>query len=152
MEDWATFAGPRIESFQYNDYQLTTGLKGDLGITDLNWNVFGSYGQTLFTNYEANNINLPALENILYGTANYQGSSGNNCVGYAWNPLGAQPLSKGCLEYVDRHGQEHQRDFAEVLRGRSHGHGVEAPGGRPQVRPGRRLPRPELYLPRRSRP
>src|SRR6185437_5299241 len=47
----------------------------------------------------ANNINLPALENVLYGTANYVGTSGN-CAGYACNPLGAQPLSKGCLEYI----------------------------------------------------
>ena len=100
MEDWATPMGPRIESFTYNDYQLTTGLKGGLGLSDLTWNVFGSYGQTLFENDEANNINLPALENIMYGTANFLGSSGNNCVGFAWNPLGAQPLSKGCLEYV----------------------------------------------------
>jgi iron complex outermembrane recepter protein len=100
MEDWTTPMGPRIESFEYNDYQLTTGLKGELGISDLAWNVFGSYGQTLFNNNEANNINLPSLETIMYGTANYLGSGGNNCVGYAWNPLGAQPMSKGCLEYV----------------------------------------------------
>jgi iron complex outermembrane recepter protein len=100
MEDWTTPMGPRIESFEYNDYQLTTGLKGSFGVADLAWNVFGSYGQTLFNNNEANNINLPALETIMYGTANYLGSGGNNCVGYAWNPLGAQPMSKGCLEYV----------------------------------------------------
>jgi iron complex outermembrane recepter protein len=100
MEDWTTSMGPRIESFDYNDYQLTTGLKGSIGVADLKWNVFGSYGQTLFTNNEANNISLPAIENVLYGTANYLGSSGNNCTGYAWNPLGGQPMSKGCLEYV----------------------------------------------------
>ena len=100
MEDWATSMGPRIESFLYNDYQFTTGLKGGIGDTSLAWNVFGSYGQTHMVNDEENNISLPALATILYGTANFQGADGNNCVGYAWNPLGGQPMSKGCLEYA----------------------------------------------------
>jgi iron complex outermembrane recepter protein len=100
MEDWLTSMGPRIETFLYNDYQLTTGLKGGIGDTSLAWNVFASYGQTHMENDEQNNINLPALENILYGTANFAGADGNTCQGYAWNPLGGQPMSKGCLEYA----------------------------------------------------
>ncbi len=100
MEDWLTPMGPRIETFMYNDYQFTTGLKGGIGDTSLSWNVLGSYGQTHMENDEENNINMPALENIIYGTANYLGSDGDNCVGYAWNPLGGQPMSKGCLEYA----------------------------------------------------
>src|SRR5215469_9078531 len=101
MEDWLTSMGPRIETFLYNDYQFTTGLKGGIGDTSLAWNVFGSYGQTHMENDEHNNVNLPALENILFGTANYIGSDGNTCEGYAWNPLGGQPMSKGCLEYAN---------------------------------------------------
>lgn len=100
MEDWATPMGPRIETFLYNDFQLTTGLKGGIGNTSLAWNVFGSYGQSHMENDEHNNINLPALESIIYGTAGYAGADGSTCQGYAWNPLGGQPLSKGCLEYV----------------------------------------------------
>ena len=100
MEDWLTALGPRIESFNYNDYQASGGVKGVIGTTDLTWNVYGSYGQTLFDSSQANNINMPAIETILYGTANYQGANGANCVGYAWNPLGAQPMSAGCLAYA----------------------------------------------------
>ncbi len=100
MEDWLTSMGPRIETFLYNDYQFTSGLKGGIGDTSLAWNVFASYGQTHMENDEENNINLPALENITYGTANYTGSDGSTCQGYAWNPLGGQPMSKGCLEYA----------------------------------------------------
>jgi iron complex outermembrane receptor protein len=100
MEDWATSMGPRVESFLYNDYQFTTGLKGGIGDTSLAWNVFASYGQTHMENDEHNNISLPALATILYGTANFQGAAGDNCTGYAWNPLGGQPMSKGCLEYA----------------------------------------------------
>ncbi|HET9108865.1 MAG TPA: TonB-dependent receptor [Steroidobacteraceae bacterium] len=100
MEDWLTALGPRIESFLYNDYQFTAGLKGGIGDTSLFWNVFGSYGQTYMENDQANNVNLPAIENMMYGTANYLGSDGSTCQGYAWNPLGATPMSKGCLQYA----------------------------------------------------
>ena len=94
MEDWVTPMGNRLETFNYNDYQISGGLKGAIGSTDLNWNVYASYGQTLFDNDQADNINTPAVENILFGLANYHGANGQNCTGYAWNPLGAQPMSR----------------------------------------------------------
>ena len=70
--------------------------------------MYASYGQTLFDNDQANNINTPAVENILYGLANYHGANGQNCTGYAWNPLGAQPMSAGCLAYAT--GTAHNTD------------------------------------------
>lgn len=97
---WLTGFGQRVESFKYNNYQLTTGLNGYFGDSSWQWNAYGSYGQTNYHNDQQDNINLPALETILYGTANYTGSNGNNCVGYAWNPLGGHPLSPGCLAYA----------------------------------------------------
>jgi len=97
---WLTGFGPRVETFKYNDYQVTAGLNGYFGDSSWQWNAYGSYGQTNFNNYQQDNVNLPALETILYGTANYLGSNGNNCVGYAWNPLGGHPLSPGCLAYA----------------------------------------------------
>lgn len=100
MEAWLTGLGPRIESFRYNDYQLTAGLNGWFGWSSWKWNTFASYGQTNFNNDQQNNVNLPALETTLYGTANYIGSNGNNCVGYAWNPLGNHALSPGCRAYI----------------------------------------------------
>lgn len=100
MEAWLTGLGPRIETFKYNDYQVTAGLDGYFGYSSWQWDAYGSYGQTNFNNYQQNNINLPALETILYGTANYRGSNGNNCVGYAWNPMGGHAISPGCLAYV----------------------------------------------------
>lgn len=100
VEAWLTGLGPRIESFRYNDYQVTTGLNGYFGDSSWKWDAYGSYGQTNYNNDQQNNINLPSLETVLYGTANYLGSDGKNCVGYAWNPLGGHQLSPGCLAYV----------------------------------------------------
>ena len=92
--------GRTFQDFKYNDYQILTGLKGGIGATSLQWNVFGSYGQTLFDNTQHGNANYPALDTIMYGTANYLGADGNSCVGYAWNPFGGQPMSAGCVNYA----------------------------------------------------
>lgn len=94
-------SGDRIQSYKYDVYQAVAGLKGDIPGSDLSWDVYSSYGSTLFNNLQQNDSSKSALAAILNGTANYQGSAGN-CVGYAWNPLGSNPLSPGCREYVTR--------------------------------------------------
>jgi outer membrane receptor protein involved in Fe transport len=92
--------GKTFQDFIYNDYQLAMGLKGGIGSTDIAWNVFGSYGQTSFDNYQHGYASFPALDAMMFGTANYQGADGSSCVGYAWNPFGNQPMSAGCVEYA----------------------------------------------------
>ena len=147
MEDWLTAMGPRVESFLYNDYQFTTGLKGGIGDTSLSWNVFGSYGQTYMENDETHNVNLPAIESIVYGTANYIGSDGSTCQGYAWNPLGGHALSKGCLEYATGTAKNDNLLTQKYLEADLSGNLWKLPEGRPEVRPRRRLSRRQLRLP-----
>ena len=98
-----SMSGDRIQSYKYDVYQAVAGLKGDIPIpgTDLTWDVYSSYGSTQFTNLQQNDSSKSALASILDGTANFQGSGGS-CVGFAWNPLGSNPLSAGCREYVTR--------------------------------------------------
>ncbi|MDB5494791.1 MAG: hypothetical protein JWP86_2128, partial [Phenylobacterium sp.] len=50
---------------------------------------------------QSNDTSKAAIANILNGTANFTGSKGT-CIGYAWNPLGNNPLSAGCREYATR--------------------------------------------------
>ncbi|HEY0802264.1 MAG TPA: TonB-dependent receptor, partial [Steroidobacteraceae bacterium] len=95
-------SGDRIQTFKYDVFQAVVGLKGNVpGPLDLSWDVYGSYGRTLFNNLQENDSSKIAFASILNGTANYQGAAGN-CVGYAWNPFGSNPLSPGCKEYATR--------------------------------------------------
>lgn len=129
MEGWLTQFGPRIESFRYHDYQLTAGLNGWVGSSSVQWNVFGSYGQTNLDNYQQNNVNLPALETIMYGTANFVGSNGANCEGYAWNPMGNHPVSPGCLAYVAGTTKNNMVLTQKYLQGTVSGDLWELPAG-----------------------
>ncbi|MBU6445340.1 MAG: TonB-dependent receptor [Alphaproteobacteria bacterium] len=96
-----TAFGNRVETYTYDVWQATGGAKGDIPGTSLTWDVYASYGRSLFTNVAAGDVSLSAVNSILNGTANYQGNTGN-CVGYAWNPLGNNPVSAGCMEYAGR--------------------------------------------------
>jgi iron complex outermembrane receptor protein len=94
-------SGNRIQTFKYDVYQAVGGLKGSIPNTELTWDVYASFGRNQFTNTQQNDTSKAAIATILNGTANYTGAAGN-CIGYAWNPLGNQPLSPGCREYATR--------------------------------------------------
>jgi iron complex outermembrane receptor protein len=96
-----TTSGNRIQTFKYDVFQAIAGVKGDIPGTDLTWDVYSSYGHTLFNNQQQNDSSKAGFAAILNGTVNYQGATGS-CVGYAWNPFGVNPLSAGCREFATR--------------------------------------------------
>ena len=130
LSAYLTNFGPRMEQFSYDDYQALGGLKGDIEHTSLHWDVYASYGQTLFDNAERNNINLPAVESILYGTAHYVGADGSTCTGYAWNPLGGQALSPGCLQYTTGTAHNTNRITQKLIEGTLSGSLFKLPDGK----------------------
>jgi iron complex outermembrane receptor protein len=123
-------SGDRIQSFKYDVFQAIAGLKGDIPIpgTDLTWDVYSSYGRTLFNNLQQNDSSKTAFAAILDGTANYQGATGN-CVGYAWNPFGSNPLSPGCREYATRENNNVNTMTQKNVEGTVQGKIVTLPAG-----------------------
>jgi iron complex outermembrane receptor protein len=96
-----TMSGNRIQTFKYDVYQALGGFKGDIPGTNWTWDIYGSFGRDSYVNNQSNDTSKAAIANILNGTANFTGSKGT-CIGYAWNPLGNNPLSAGCQEYATR--------------------------------------------------
>jgi outer membrane receptor protein involved in Fe transport len=125
-----SMSGDRIQSYKYDVYQAVAGLKGDIPIpgTDLTWDVYSSYGSTQFTNLQQNDSSKAALATILDGTANFQGSGGS-CVGFAWNPLGSNPLSAGCREYVTRENNNLNTITQKNVEGTLQGKIIPLPAG-----------------------
>jgi outer membrane receptor protein involved in Fe transport len=123
-----TASGDRIQTFKYDVYQAIAGLKGNIPGTDLTWDVYSSYGRTLFNNLQQNDSSKAAFAAILDGTANYQGATGN-CVGYAWNPFGANPLSPGCKEFATRENSNVNTITQKNVEGSVQGKIVTLPAG-----------------------
>ncbi len=121
-------SGDRIQSFKYDVFQALAGLKGDIPGTDLTWDVYSSYGRTLFNNLQQNDSSKAAFAAILNGTANYQGATGS-CVGYAWNPFGSNPLSPGCREYATRENNNVNTMTQKNVEGQVQGKIVTLPAG-----------------------
>ncbi len=123
-------SGNRVQTYKYDVYQAVAGLKGDIPIpgTDLTWDVYSSYGSTQFTNLQQNDSSKAAFASILNGTANYTGSVGN-CVGYAWNPFGSNPLSPGCREYATRENNNVNTITQKNIEGTLQGKIMTLPAG-----------------------
>ena len=116
-----SMSGNRIQTFKYDVYQVLGGLKGDIPGTSFTWDVYGSFGRDDYKNNQANDTSKAAIANILNGTANFTGSKGS-CIGYAWNPLGDNPLSAGCREYATRENHNSnivtQKDLEATIQGK----------------------------------
>jgi len=121
-------SGDRIQTFKYDVFQAIAGMKGDIPGTDLTWDVYGSYGRTLFNNLQQNDSSKAAFAAILNGTANYQGATGT-CVGYAWNPFGSNPLSPGCREFATRENSNVNTMTQKNVEGTVQGKIVTLPAG-----------------------
>ena len=85
--------GNRVQTFDYDVWQGLAGLKGDIPGTHLTYDLYASFGRSVFGGQSAGDISLTAINNVL---AN-EGVGGCN-----YNPFGLQPVSAACLTYAGR--------------------------------------------------
>ena len=90
--------GPRRQNENYDVYQITTGLRGDLiGIRDWTYDGYLSYGRvdngTTYTGY----LSRSAVQRLL----DAPDGGASLCAG-GFNPFGEKPLSAACIDYVSR--------------------------------------------------
>jgi len=111
-----TASGPRSQTFEYDVYQGVIGLRGRIPGTALDFDVYGSIGQTHFTNIQYNDTSRANIAAVLNGTANFTGSAGS-CIGYAWNPFGNNPFSPGCEQFVTRDNVNINTTRQQVIEG-----------------------------------
>lgn len=123
-----TAFGDRVETYKYQVWQGVAGLRGKVPGTPLSFDIYGSYGRSQFTNILEGDVSRQAVNSILNGTANYTGTKGN-CVGYAWNPLGNNPLSAGCLEFAGRTDHTTDTLVQKVIQGTIQGPLFRLPAG-----------------------
>lgn len=92
--------GPRLDVFNNSMFQQTGGIKGKLPFTNLDFDVYASYGQLDVIETQFGNVSNSAVENLLFG----KGSG--DCTGYSdLNPFGALqfgPNSLACIARVTK--------------------------------------------------
>lgn len=123
-----TFAGPRSQTFEYDVYQGTLGLRGKIPGTALNFDVYGSLGRSNFTNVQFNDVSIAAFQSIVDGTANFTGAGGT-CQGFAFNPFGTQALSPACRAYAVRNNNNFNTTTQKIVEATLSGPLFALPGG-----------------------
>lgn len=120
--------GNRVETYHYQVWQALGGFKGNIAGTQLKYDLYGSYGRSEFTNIGYGDISRTAINSILNGTANYRGNGGS-CIGYAYNALGNNPVSAGCLAYAGRTDNSVNTQTQSVVEGTIEGPLLKLPAG-----------------------
>jgi len=120
--------GNRIETFKYDVWQALVGVRGDLPGTRINYDVYATLGHSQFLNNGFGDASRTAITSILNGTANYTGNAGS-CKGFAWNPLGNNPISAACAEYAGRTVHSINTMTQKVVEGSLEGPILTLPGG-----------------------
>ncbi|HWY63169.1 MAG TPA: TonB-dependent receptor [Rhizomicrobium sp.] len=92
--------GPRLQDESNDVFQETAGLKGKLPFTNLNFDLYGSYGQLDNIETQFGNVSNSAVENLLFGKGT------GTCTGFSdFNPFGPLkygPNSLGCIQRVTK--------------------------------------------------
>jgi outer membrane receptor protein involved in Fe transport len=117
--------GPRLQDETNDVFQETGGLKGKLPFTNLNFDVYASYGQLDNVETQFGNVSNSAVENLLFG----KGSG--SCTGYSdlnpFGPLKFGPNSLGCIQRVTKNSTV--TTFTNVEGTISNSDIFELPGG-----------------------
>lgn len=116
--------GPRQQTENYNVYQITTGVRGDLMLGDWTYDAYLSYGRvdngTTYTGY----VSRSAVQRLL----DAPDGGASLCAG-GFNPFGDKALSAACIDYARRVAKNttvtDQRVFEVNLQGKA----FELPAG-----------------------
>ena len=85
--------GDRVQNFHYTVWQGLAGLKGDIPGTNFTWDLYSSYGRSVYNAQARGDISISAINNVL---------SNEGVGGCTWNPFGIQTVSSACLTYAGR--------------------------------------------------
>ncbi len=89
--------GARRSQEIYDTYQITTGVKGELGFGDWTYDVYGSYGHVDRTTIQTGNVSRSAVQQLLNAT---DGGSSLCAGGFDW--YGQTTLSQACKDFIGR--------------------------------------------------
>lgn len=101
QQRWSQLGG-RVYEAENDVYQITGGLKGQIGDRDLNWDIHASFGKTETKDITISGAgNTRAAQEIVDSTDPLTGESPLCSGGY--NPFGGtDPFSPNCLAYISR--------------------------------------------------
>ncbi len=117
--------GGRRATENYNVYQSTVGVRGDLvGLSDWSYDVYAQYGRNLRTSVQSGNVSRSAVQRLLDAP---DGGASLCAGGFDW--YGETALSPACITYIGRTAQNVTEQEQTVIEGSLQGGLFELPAG-----------------------
>lgn len=108
--------GPRLSRSEYTVYQIGLDLGGDLGIGDLTWNLYSSYGRQQRIETQTGNVSHAALRQLLEAVD----GGASLCTG-GYNFQNPAAVSASCINYISRttknQSEYEQRNIVADIQG-----------------------------------
>lgn len=106
-----TEVGGRLSDNTYETFQLVAGLRGDLGIKDWKWDVYGAYGEMNHTEDQSGNVSRAAMRQLTFAP------DGGVALCGGFNIFGAGKISPGCAAFIARDVSNDTSIEQKVLEG-----------------------------------
>lgn len=117
--------GGRRATENYNVYQSTVGVRGDLvGLRDWTYDVYAQYGRVLRTSVQSGNVSRSSVQRLLDAAD----GGASLCEG-GFDPFGETSLSAACATYVGRTAQNVTEQEQTVVEATLQGSLFELPAG-----------------------
>jgi iron complex outermembrane recepter protein len=117
--------GGRRATENYNVYQGTVGMRGDLvGLRDWSYDVYAQYGRILRTTLQSGNVSRSSVQALL----DAPDGGASLCAG-GFNPFGETALSPECITYIGRTSQNITEQDQTVVEATLQGGLFELPAG-----------------------
>jgi iron complex outermembrane receptor protein len=89
--------GPRVQSYDYDVYQLTAGLSGKIGFRDWTWDLYANTSRAKFQNAQTGGASAGAIARLLNSP-----TGGTELCAGGFNPFGNVTPSQDCVAYISR--------------------------------------------------
>ncbi|KAK0361006.1 hypothetical protein LTR94_025072, partial [Friedmanniomyces endolithicus] len=119
-----TEVGGRIARDQYNVYQLTTGVRGQVPASSWTYDIYAQYGRVDNTNIQTGNVSRSSVQRLLDAAD----GGASLCAG-GFNPFGESNLSAECVSYIGRRAQNTTTSEQRVIEASLQGRLFDLPAG-----------------------
>jgi len=131
-----TDLGGRHASYDYNVYQVTGGIRGQVPQSSWTYDVYGSFGRVSANETQTGNVSRSAVQTLLddpWGGAGNGVDEGTVLCEGGFNPFGLAPISADCLRYIGRTSRTATTVEQNVIEGTLQGKAFDLPAGEVRV-------------------
>ncbi len=123
-----TSLGGRHSVEEYNIYQLTTGIRGQVPNSSWTYDAYASYGRVSNTTTQTGNVSRSAVQTLLDAP-----DGGVSLCAGGFDPFGVTDLSAECIAYIGRSARNSTVTEQTVIEASTQGKAFDLPAGEVRV-------------------